>query len=75
MDVGLFFSAAHYHATVSEFSIASGVAADCVMPTPPVAQNTGGDRFTGVVMARSDANIVVVRSSTGLLRSIDAGKT
>ncbi len=81
MDVGLFFSAlpqdarAHYHATVSEFSIASGVAADCVVPAPPVAQNTGGNRITGVVMARSDANIVVVRSSTGLLRSIDGGQT
>ena len=80
MDVGLFFSAlqqdarAHYHATVSGFSIASGVAADCVVPAPPIAQNTGGDRITGVVMARSDANVVVVRSTTGLLRSIDAGK-
>ncbi|MEK0449845.1 MAG: hypothetical protein RL088_2113 [Verrucomicrobiota bacterium] len=81
LDAGLFFSAlpqearAHYHATVSEFSIVDSVAKDCVVPFPPVAQNTGGDRLTGVVAARSDANVVVVRSTSGLLRTTDGGKT
>jgi hypothetical protein len=81
MDTGLFFSAlpqearAHYHATVSEFSVTPGVAADCIVPAPPVAQDTGGDRLTGVVMARSDANVVVVRSTSGLLRTVDGGRT
>ena len=81
LDAGLFFSAlpqearAHYHATVSEFSIHDGVAKDCVVPFPPIAQNTGGDRLTGVVAARSDANVVVVRSTSGLFLTTDGGKT
>ena len=82
MDVGLFFSAlpqdarAHYHASVSEFSIVPGVAPDAVPPVPPAAQHTDGERLTGVVMARSDAQVVVVRSSAiGLLRTTDAGRT
>ena len=82
MDVGLFFSAlpqearAHYHARVSELFIQSGVAADSTPPLPAVAQHTERDRLTGVVMARSDAQIVVVRSSAaGLLRTTDGGTT
>lgn len=82
MDVGLFFSAlpqearAHYHARVSDLSIVPGVAADAVLPEPVAAANTGGDRLTGVVMARSDARVVVVRSSSaGLLRTTDGGRT
>jgi hypothetical protein len=82
MDVGLFFSAlpqdarAHYHASVSQLSIEPGVAADSVPPVPPVAEQTSGERLTGVVMARSDAQVVVVRSSAlGLLRTTDGGKT
>lgn len=82
MDVGLFFSAlpqdarAHYHARVSALFIEPGVAAESV-PLPPVAaRHTGGDRLTGVVTARSDARVVVVRSSAaGLLRTADGGDT
>ena len=80
VDVGLFFSAlpqdarAHYHADVSAFSLQPGVAPECVLPDPPVATGTGGERWTGVVMARSDARVVVVRStSSGLVRSTDGG--
>jgi len=82
MDVGLFFAAlpqearAHYHATVSHFSITPGVAPDAIPPAPVAARNTAGDRFTGVVMSRTDPKIVIVRStSRGLLRSNDAGKS
>lgn len=82
MDAGLFFSAlpqearAHYQARVSEFSIEPGVMPETAPPLPAVAQHTSGDRLTGVVMARSDARVVVVRSSSaGLLRSTDGGAT
>jgi hypothetical protein len=80
MDVGLFFSAlpqearAHYHASVSQLSIQPGVAPDSTPPVPAVAQHTAGERLTGVVMARSDARVAVVRSSAaGLLRTTDGG--
>jgi hypothetical protein len=82
MDVGLFFSAlpqdalAHYHASVSELSIVSGVLPDSAPPLPAMAQQTSGERLTGVVMARADARVVVVRSSElGLLRTTDGGRT
>ena len=82
MDVGLFFSAlpqdarAHYQASVAEVSIHSGVAADSRVPAPVAAANVGGDRLTGVVLARSDAKVIVVRSSAaGLLRSLDGGQS
>ncbi|MCX6996696.1 MAG: PA14 domain-containing protein [Kiritimatiellaeota bacterium] len=82
MDVGLFFSAlpqdarAHYHASVSELSIVPGVRPASTPPLPVVAQHTAGARLTGVAMARSNTQVVVVRSSAaGLLRSTDGGKT
>lgn len=82
MDVGLFFSAlpqearAHYHASVAQLSIQPGVAADSTPPLPLVARHTDGERLTGVVMARSDSDVVVVRSSvSGLIRSTDGGNT
>ncbi len=82
MDVGLFFSAlpqdarAHYHASVSELSIVPGVLPDSTPLLPAVAQHTGGERLTGVVMARSNTQVVVVRSSfAGLLRTDNGGKT
>lgn len=82
MDVGLFFSAlpqearAHYHASVSDFDIQPGLAADSVPPLPAVARHTDGQRLTGVVMARSDPQVVVVRStSAGLIRTTDGGRT
>ena len=82
MDVGLFFSAlpqearAHYHARVSELSVVPGVLPESTPPPPATAQHTAGERITGVVMARSDPRVVVVRSSfTGLSRTTDGGKT
>ena len=82
MDIGLFISAiqqdahAYYNAKVSELSIQPGVLPEST-PRPPVAaKNTAGDRLAGVVMARSDENIVVVRStSNGLMRTANGGKT
>ncbi len=82
MDLGLFFSAlpqearAQYHASVSEFTIRPGISSDSTPPAPAVAQHTAGDRLTGVVIARSDAKIVVLRSTArGLMRTTDGGKT
>ncbi|MCF7973919.1 MAG: hypothetical protein K9N55_08895 [Phycisphaerae bacterium] len=82
MDVGLFFSAlpqdalAHYQAGVSELSIVQGAAPECAPPLPAAAEHTGGDRLTGVVMARTDPQVVVLRSSfAGLLRTTDGGRT
>ncbi|MCX6929207.1 MAG: PA14 domain-containing protein, partial [Verrucomicrobia bacterium] len=82
MDVGLFISAlpqearAHYQASVSELSIEPGVRSDSAVPAPPIAQHTEGERLTGVTMARSDPQVVVVRStSSGLTRTVDGGKT
>ena len=82
MDVGLFVSAlpqetrAHYHARVSELTIVPGIATNSLPPVPPVATHTAGDRLTGVVISRSDPQVVVVRStSRGLLRTTDGGRT
>jgi hypothetical protein len=82
MDAGLFFSAlpqdarAHFHARVSAFTIEPGAAADSVVPEPVAATHTGGDRLTGVVMARSDAAIAVLRStSRGLLVTRNGGNS
>lgn len=82
LDVGLFFSAlpqnarAHYSAAVSNFRIEAGAAPEATLSSPPTAKNTDGDRLTGVVLARSDPRVVVVRSSSaGLLRSTDGGDT
>lgn len=82
MDVGLFFSAlpqearAHYHARISDVSIQAGALPESTPPSPIVAQHTEGDRLTGVVVARSEADVVVVRSSAaGLIRTVDGGKT
>jgi len=82
MDVGLFISAiqqdawAYYNAEGSELSIQPGSLPESTPPLPVPAQNTAGDRLNGVVMARSDENTVVVRStSNGLTRTTDGGKT
>lgn len=82
MDVGLFFSAlpqhalAHFRASVSGLSIVPGVLAESTPPLPVVAQHTAGDRLTGVVMARTDSQVVVLRTSyAGLLRTTNGGKT
>ncbi len=82
LDVGLFFSAlpqerrAHYQSRVSELRIEEGTFPESTPPTPVAAGNTGGDRITGVTVARSDARRVVVRStSRGLLRTKDGGRS
>ncbi len=82
MHAGLFFRAlkqeslAHFQARVSHLSITPGVAPGSELPVPPVARGTAGDRLTGVVLARSDAQVAVVRSSAfGLLRTTDGGAT
>ncbi|MCP4450056.1 MAG: hypothetical protein GY809_01235 [Planctomycetes bacterium] len=82
MHVGLFFSAlpqdslAHYQARVSELSIVPGAATESTPPLPATARHTGGDRLTGVVMADTDSQVVVLRTShAGLLRTTNGGKT
>lgn len=82
MDVGLFFSAlpqdarTHYQAEVSDLAVEKGAAPGSAVPAPIPAQHTDGPRFTGVVMARADARIIVLRSSAdGLRRSSDGGQT
>jgi hypothetical protein len=80
MDVGLFFSAlpqdarAFYHSRVSGLQIQSGAVPESTPPEPTAARHTAGDRITGVVAARSDARVAVVRSaSRGLFRTTDGG--
>lgn len=82
MDVGLVFrvlpqdAQAYFHAKVSKVKLEAGVAGDMAFPASIPATRTDGARWTGVVMARSDARVVVLRSSEkGLLRSADDGKT
>jgi hypothetical protein len=82
MDAGLVFrvlpqdAQAYFQAKVSCLKLEAGVAKDSVFPGSVPATHTDGPRWTGVVMARSDANIVVLRSSEkGLLRSSDDGKS
>ena len=82
MEAGLFVSAlpqearAHYHCRISQLALREGVSAECPIPDPPVAQGTGGERLTGVVLARSDRRVVLVRSAgRGLWRSGDGGES
>jgi len=82
MDAGVVFRAlpqdaqAYFCAGLSGVKLEAGVAKDLVMPVSVPATRTDGPRLTGVVVARSDAAVIVVRSSEkGLLRSNDDGKT
>jgi hypothetical protein len=82
MDAGLVFRAlpqdarAYFQAKISHLALEPGLAKGVVLPSPVPVGNTDGLRLTGVVMAHSDPNVVVVRSSTrGLLRSADGSKT
>jgi hypothetical protein len=82
MDAGLVFRAlpqdarSYFQARVSHLMLESGVAREVVMPAPIPATNTNGPRLTGVVIAPSDPNVTVVRSTNrGLIRSSDGGKT
>ena len=81
MDAGLVFRAlpqdarAYFQARVSQLTLEAGMAPDIVMAVPPQARDTDGPRLTGVVMAQSDPNVVVARSSNlGLLRSTNGGR-
>ena len=82
MDVGIFISAiqqdahAYYTAEVSELDIKAGVLPESTPPPPVAARNTAGDRLTGIAIARSDENTLVLRStSKGILHTTDGGKT
>lgn len=81
MYAGLFVrtkgvSESFYHGHVSDLVVERGVAARCSYPEPATAIGTAGDRLTGVVMADSDPDVVVVRSSAkGLIRTTDGGKS
>lgn len=82
MDVGLFFSAlpqnarAHFYANVSALQIQPGALPESIPPTPIAARNTSGDRLTGVVVSRSNPEIVVTRSAfAGLKQTVDDGLT
>lgn len=82
MDAGLVFRAlpqdarAYFQARVSNVTLEQGFSRDLVMPAPTAATHTEGARLSGVVLARSDAAVVVVRSTDGgLLRSVDGGTT
>ena len=81
MHAGLFIrtkgeSGSFYHCKVANLVVEQGIAAGCGYPEPVMAAHTDGDRLTGVVMADSDPNIVVARSSSkGLVRTTDGGRT
>ena len=81
MVAGLFVrtkgvSESFYTCKVSDLVVEQGIADGCRYPEPVMATGTDGDRLTGVVMADSNPNIVVVRSSAkGLARTIDGGRT
>jgi hypothetical protein len=82
MDVGLFIRAiqqnaqSYFSCEVSNLSLQSGVPRKNQLPAPPIAAGTSGQRITGMVMARSDPNVVVVRGThLGLVRSIDEGRS
>lgn len=63
------------HFIVPKAGMYAGLAKDVVLPVSVPSKNTAGRRLTGVVMAQSDASIVVARSSAlGLLRSTNGGK-
>jgi len=81
MVAGLFIrtkgvSESFYTCKLSGLTVEPGIAEGCRYPEPVMATETAGDRLTGVVMADSDPNIVVVRtSSDGLARTTDGGKS
>ena len=81
MVAGLFVrtkgvSESFYHGRVSHLVVEQGIADGCRYPEPVTASGTDGDRLTGLIMADSDSNVVVVRSSAiGLMRTTDGGKS
>lgn len=81
LDVGLFFSAlsqetrAHYYASVSDLSVVPEIRTESTPAEPVAASELTGDRLTGVVLSRSNPEIVFVRSTRGLRKTDDGGKT
>jgi len=81
VDAGVVFRAlpqnarTYFQASVSNITLENGVPKDFAYPKAKTATNTRGLKYTGLVVAPSNADIVVVRSPTqGLLRTTDAGK-
>ena len=66
----------YFQASVSNITLVNGVPEDFAYPEAKTATNTRGLNYTGLAVAPSNADIVVLRSPTqGLLRTIDAGQT
>ena len=66
----------YFQAKVSNLSLVEGVPEDFAYPKAKTAENTKGLQYTGIAVAPSNADIVVLRSPTqGLLRTTDAGQT
>ena len=66
----------YFQASVSNITLENGVPEDFAYPEAKTATNTRGLKYTGLAVAPSNADIVVLRSPTqGLLRTIDAGQT
>ena len=66
----------YFQASVSNITLENGVPEDFAYPKAKTATNTRSLNYTGLAVAPSNADIVVLRSPTqGLLRTIDAGQT
>jgi len=66
----------YFQAKVSNLSLVEGVPEDFAYPKAKTAINTRGLKYTGLAVAPSNADVVVLRSPTlGLLRTTDAGNT
>lgn len=66
----------YFRAAISSLSLVAGVPKDFRLPDATPATATAQVDLTGVVVAPSDPQIIVVRSSTrGVLRSVDGGAT
>ena len=66
----------YFQASVSNITLENGVPEDFAYPEAKTATNTRSLNYTGLAVAPSNADIVVLRSPTqGLLRTIDAGQT
>ena len=66
----------YFQAKVSNLSLVEGVPEAFAYPKAKTAVNTRNLKYTGLAVASSNADIVVLRSPTqGLLRTIDAGRT
>jgi len=80
VDVGLFFSAlpqdarAHYFASVSSLSIDQDPSHQPTLPEVQSPSDTAGNRWSGVIVAPSDPQTLIVRSNhRGLFLSKNSG--